>query len=406
MKPNLSTSALRSQLRLLLRQAGESPNKFGNICLIRREQAIELIKQMGGEPGAFIAASKPRPVPAATSTVLDEPSDTVDGGAPSPAELLQEAMEMIAQAQAAAQQPQPQGVDRDQVAEIVREEIAAAVLPRVVQIEIVRDDKVTQVEGVQHYLFPLVLKLLSCDIPVMLCGPAGSGKTTLAHNAAKALEKSFEFNSYGPGMSESKLLGYKDAGGSYHDTALTRQVKAGGVYLADELDRADGAIVTTLNSLLANSQLSTPEGCYAKADGFTFVAGTNTAGTGADAIYTAAQEQDGSLLDRLFFMPMPYDTYLMESACGITPRQEQKVVDPAEGGICSSEKWVDAVLACMKVLEGRQMRHTISPRAAIIGCKLLKAGIGINHLIPGLITKGLPEDEAKLLEAAARAAVA
>jgi len=227
-------------------------------------------------------------------------------------ELMQRALAMLAPAVAPLDEDavrvivademekSPAKMDESAIRALVASEVATA-MPRTVRVEIANGDKVTKTEG-QHYLFPLVVKLIGAGVPVMLCGPAGSGKTTLAHNVARVLEKQFEFNSYGPGMSEAKLMGYKDAGGSYHSTALIRMAKAGGVYLADELDRADGAIVTTLNSLLANGQISTPEGCFEKHAEFVFIAGTNTAGTGANDLYTAAQEQDAALLDRLFFL--------------------------------------------------------------------------------------------------------
>jgi energy-coupling factor transporter ATP-binding protein EcfA2 len=297
----------------------------------------------------------------------------------------------------------PARMDESAIRALVTSEVATA-MPRTVRVEIVNADKVTKTEG-QHYLFPLVVKLISAGVPVMLCGPAGSGKTTLAHNVARVLEKQFEFNSYGPGMSEAKLLGYKDAGGSYHSTALIRMAKAGGVYLADELDRADGAIVTTLNSLLANGQISTPEGCFEKHSEFVFIAGTNTAGTGANDLYTAAQEQDAALLDRLFFLSMPYDEALEERACGLSLTPQKEIAIDA-GGVVTAEKWLLAVRAARQVCADRQMRHTISPRASIMGARLCAQSIGIDWLIAGLLTRGLPADEAQAIESAARAILA
>jgi energy-coupling factor transporter ATP-binding protein EcfA2 len=330
-------------------------------------------------------------------------------------ELMQRALAMLAPAVAPLDEnavralvaeemeKAPARMDESAIRALVASELAA-VMPRTVRVEIANGDKLTKTEG-QHYLFPLVVKLISAGVPVMLCGPAGSGKTTLAHNVARVLEKQFEFNSYGPGMSEAKLLGYKDAGGSYHSTALIRMAKAGGVYLADELDRADGAIVTTLNSLLANGQISTPEGCFEKHADFVFIAGTNTAGTGANDLYTAAQEQDAALLDRLFFLSMPYDEALEERACGlaITPQKEIAI---DSGGVVAAEKWLLAVRAARQVCADRQMRHTISPRASIMGARLCAQGVGICWLIPGLLTRGLPADEAQAIEQAALAILA
>jgi energy-coupling factor transporter ATP-binding protein EcfA2 len=339
----------------------------------------------------------------------------VPSGDETPGELMQRALAMLAPAVAPLDEDAvrvivaeeiekaPAKMDESAIRALVASEVATA-MPRTVRVEIVNADKVTKTEG-QHYLFPLVVKLISAGVPVMLCGPAGSGKTTLAHNVARVLEKQFEFNSYGPGMSEAKLLGYKDAGGSYHSTALIRMAKAGGVYLADELDRADGAIVTTLNSLLANGQISTPEGCFEKHSEFVFIAGTNTAGTGANDLYTAAQEQDAALLDRLFFLSMPYDEALEERACGLSLTPQKEIAIDA-GGVVTAEKWLLAVRAARQVCADRQMRHTISPRASIMGARLCAQSIGIDWLIAGLLTRGLPADEAQAIESAARAILA
>jgi energy-coupling factor transporter ATP-binding protein EcfA2 len=339
----------------------------------------------------------------------------VPSGDETPGELMQRALAMLAPAVAPLDEDAvrvivaeeiekaPARMDESAIRALVTSEVATA-MPRTVRVEIVNGDKVTKTEG-QHFLFPLVVKLISAGVPVMLCGPAGSGKTTLAHNVARVLEKQFEFNSYGPGMSEAKLLGYKDAGGSYHSTALIRMAKAGGVYLADELDRADGAIVTTLNSLLANGQISTPEGCFEKHSEFVFIAGTNTAGTGANDLYTAAQEQDAALLDRLFFLSMPYDEALEERACGLSLTPQKEIAIDA-GGVVTAEKWLLAVRAARQVCADRQMRHTISPRASIMGARLCAQSIGIDWLIAGLLTRGLPADEAQAIESAARAILA
>lgn len=343
----------------------------------------------------------PAPIARTISTSGDE----------TPGELMQRALAMLAPAVAPLDEDAvrvifaeemekaPARMDEDAIRALVASEVAT-VIPRTVRVEIVNSDKVTKTEG-QHYLFPLVVKLLSANANVMLCGPAGTGKTTLVENVAQVLGKPFDFNSFGDGTTKGDLIGYRDAMGEYRDTQLVRMVKEGGIYLADELDRANGASLTVLHSILANGIISTPGGTLHKPDGFSFVAAVNTAGTGANDLYTSAQEQDAALLDRFFFLSMPIDEALEEQACGVnlTP---QKQIDVASGGVTTAEKWLLAVRAARQVCESRQMRHTVSPRASIMGAKLCAHGIGIDWLIPGLITRGLPNDEASALESAIR----
>jgi len=403
-------------LRALLREyrnahyAAASSAGLGDSATIGKYSTEELrqwCERLGIEHGEEQAAPAPIAAPIATA------------GSESAGALLQRALEMLTPQAAPMDESAiralvademekaPASLDIAKVCEIagdIAREVFEKYTPRTVRVEIVKNGETVKTDG-QHFLFPLVVKLIGAGVPVMLCGPAGSGKTTLAHNVARVLKKQFEFNSYGPGMSEAKLLGYKDAGGSYHSTALIRMAKAGGVYLADELDRADGAIVTTLNSLLANGQISTPEGCFEKHAEFVFIAGTNTAGTGANDLYTAAQEQDAALLDRLFFLSMPYDEALEERACGLSLTPQKEIAIDA-GGVVTAEKWLLAVRAARQVCADRQMRHTISPRASIMGARLCAQNIGIDWLIAGLLTRGLPADEAQAIESAARAILA
>jgi cobaltochelatase CobS len=295
--------------------------------------------------------------------------------------------------------PVAPALDEIAVRALVADEMAK-LTPRTVRVEIVKDGETVKAEG-QHYLFPLIVKLLSAGVNLMLCGPAGTGKTTLVENVAKVLGLPFDFNSFGPGTSKGDLLGYRDAMGEYRDTQLVRMVKAGGIYLADELDRAEGGSLTALHAILANGVISTPGGTFHKQPTGCFVANVNTAGTGANDLYTSAQEQDAALLDRFFFLPMPIDNALEEMACGLS-LAPQVAIDVAQGGIVSSEKWLLAVRAAREVCERNGYRHTISPRASIMGAKLCAHGIGVDWLIPGLLTRGLPADESAAIESAAR----
>jgi len=357
------------------------------------------IREAGSELSSTVAAMSRAELLAALQNELlplpvARPVATVRAGG-DPASALADAIRAAMESVTPAAQP----LDEDAVRRIAADE-AAKVAPRRVVVDVVSAGQTRSVEG-QHWLFPIACAVVSSGVPLYLCGPAGGGKSTIAHAIADALALPFEFQSFGPGMSEAKLLGYRDAAGCYHDTSLVRRYRDGGVWLADEMDRADGAILTTFNTPLANGSMSTPSGIIARHADFRCIAGANTAGTGADQLYTAAMELDASTLDRFFFLAFPYDTAMEASAAGVAgPQQKECKLDA--GGVVSAEKWHAGVLAARAKCEALAMRHTVSPRASIMGAKLCRAGIGLDWLIPGLITRGLPADEAQALATAFR----
>lgn len=371
-------AGLRSHLRRDIREAGGEPSS--TVAAMSRAELLAALKD---EHLPLPAASRP----VATMRAGADPANAL-------ADAIRAAMESVA--------PQAAPLDEEAVRAIAADE-AGKVAPRRVVVDVVSAGQTRTVEG-QHWLFPIACAVVSAGVPLYLCGPAGGGKSTIAHAIADSLGLPFEFQSFGPGMSEAKLLGYRDAAGCYHDTSLVRQYRDGGVWLADEMDRADGAILTTFNTPLANGSMSTPAGIIPRNPDFRCIAGANTAGTGASNLYTAAMELDASTLDRFFFLAFPYDESMEARAAGVAG-PAQKECKLGAGVVISAERWYAGVLGARAKCESLNMRHTVSPRASIMGAKLCRAGLGLDWLIPGLITRGLPEDEARILELAFREAI-
>jgi len=75
----------------------------------------------------------------------------------------------------------------------------------------------------------------------------------------------------------------------------------GGIFLADEMDRANPKVLPILNAALANSSWTNPMTgeSIARSTNFVFVACMNTLGTGADRQYAAAERLDGATRDRV-----------------------------------------------------------------------------------------------------------
>src|SRR5262245_10368722 len=191
-------------------------------------------------------------------------------------------------------------VDNDEVRGIVRDELGKA---GVVRHEIVVKDPegvvVAKVEGKPHRALPKALA--RARRPVLLVGPAGSGKTHLAEQVAKALGLPFAFIACSAGMSEGQLLGRLVPTGEagkfeYLISEFVRCYENGGVFLFDEIDAADSNTLLVLNSALANGRMALPnrpEKPFAdRHPDFVCFAAANTFGTGADRMYVGRNQLD------------------------------------------------------------------------------------------------------------------
>jgi len=253
----------------------------------------------------------------------------------------------------------------------------------------------------QHYQFKLLLACGSVDQHMMLVGPAGSGKTTVAASVAESLGRPFEAISFGPTTSKADLMGYKDANGNYHDTGLVRAYRDGGVFLGDEMDAANAGVLTQVNMALSNGHMSTPVGMLKRHKNFLFIAGCNTYGVGANRQYVGRNQLDAATLDRFAVIEFPIDEGLEAYACGISKRSPQ--LNLAKGGVPSNTEWLDRVHKVRDAVTKLEVRHIVSPRASIGGTKLIAAGVGLAHLDDLILFKGM--DAATRKKVAAECAI-
>ena len=182
------------------------------------------------------------------------------------------------------------------------------------------------VEGKTHSQFPRCLRLAATRRNILLVGPAGCGKTHLAHQVATVLNLPFAHVSCSAGMSEGQLLGRQlptGKGGSfkYHRPPFVKCYEEGGVFLFDEIDAADSNTLLVVNSALANGHLSTPNRTdrptAEKHPDFVCVAAANTYGTGADRQYVGRNQLDESTLDRFRIgqVELDYDSEVEAALC-------------------------------------------------------------------------------------------
>jgi cobaltochelatase CobS len=237
----------------------------------------------------------------------------------------------------------------------IKAAVAAVEQHRPVRIEIKQGATIRALPaGHRHAVFADVLAALSVRENVYLVGPAGSGKTTIAAQAAEALELPF-YSTGAVGMAY-QLQGFINAEGKYMETDLYRAYVNGGVFLFDEIDASSAQALLAFNAIAANDLAAFPCGTVKRHADFVIIAAANTFGAGADAQYVGRSQLDAATLDRFSFVPMDYDERL-------------------ELAISPNDQWTRHVQAVRKAVRELKLRHVVSPRASIKGGKLLSAGL-------------------------------
>lgn len=214
---------------------------------------------------------------------------------------------------------------------------------------------------------------------MLLVGPAGTGKSMLAKHAAEALDLPFQALSLGPTTPMSKVFGYFDAHGAYHDTPFRQAFEHGGVMLLDELDNGHPGLLAELNQALALGSCAFADRMVQAHDDFRLVATGNTYGTGANRQYVGRQTLDAATLDRFVVIDVPIDEGLEER---IALRYAPSYRDTAKD-------LVARIRDLRRTAEEKKLPVILSPRASIDGAKLLQAGATVQQVIDWRVTRGL-----------------
>jgi len=256
-------------------------------------------------------------------------------------------------------------VDPAEVARIAREAV------QVVTVQVQRAGEAPRVvEGLHHTRFPRLLELLAAGLHVYLYGPAGTGKSSAAKNAASSL--GLAFGSTGKVDSKYDLVGFRDAHGRVVRTAFREVWEHGGLFLLDEMDRSDPSAVLALNNGLATGALDFPDGTVTKHPSTVIVAGGNTRLSGGDRTYTGAVAQDASVADRFAFLAWGYDERLERALAG------EDMLD-----------WVLFVQGVRKAAAKLRIDVLATPRASISGAALLRRGDRREDVEDETLWKGL-----------------
>lgn len=267
-------------------------------------------------------------------------------------------------------------VATDELADLVaktaktRLEKEVGIIPQTLDIT-VDDKKISQVKGIFHSKFPKLLKIVASKVPLLLVGPAGSGKNVTLEQIAKALKLDFYFTN--AVSEEYKLTGFIDANGKYHETQFYKAFKNGGIFFLDEVDASIPDALIILNAAIANGYFDFPIGRVTAHPDFRVVAAANTFGLGSDIQYVGRNQLDAATLDRFVTVYFDYD-------------------NKVEKALATDKDLYRFVLASRIVLTEMQLRYIVSMRATINGCKLVNV-LSPEEIIKDVIFKGATKDD-------------
>ena len=179
------------------------------------------------------------------------------------------------------------------------------------------DLKSTNPDGT-HKVFTSVLNDVKLNIPAMLVGPAGGGKSTLLYQVAKKLNLQYYPMSVNGQTAEYHIIGYKNANGDYIGTAFRDAYEKGGLFSFEEIDAGNPNVLTVINNALSQDFYLFPDKLVQKNEKFRLCASANTYGYGATRQYVGRNPLDAATLDRFGMTYVDYDEEL-EKQIGPVP---------------------------------------------------------------------------------------
>lgn len=172
--------------------------------------------------------------------------------------------------------------------------------------------------GKAHPMLERLLQLIAVgETFFMICGPAASGKSTLAKQVATTLKKKLTAVSINEIMTREEILGWRAPNlttgeQKYTASATVEGWERGDVILFDEVDRGNPNTLCALNSIeqrvLYVPRAESEGGSESRmGEGAVVICTANTFGTGASRTYVGANQLDAAFLDRFRVLEVGYD---------------------------------------------------------------------------------------------------
>lgn len=385
---NRTFKLTKDEVRTIARNKGWRGGKTDDRSM---DGILNWLNGRGIEMGEVISLAKQMRAAATGTQVTSTSAPTVAGMSRSEVEAMVKSNSSVA------------AVDESVIRRLVTEAISAATPGKIVLDG--PTSKPIVMKHRTHPLFEKTLRLVRAGLNVLLVGPAGCGKTTLAHHISTALKRTYGTLHCTAGASESQLTGWLLPIGagknpnafSYVPSEFVRLYEEGNsVFLLDEIDAADPNMMLVINGALANGSLHVQQRYQdphvSRGKNVAIMAAANTYGTGADTMYAGRNQLDAATLDRFYTVEMGYDPSLEAELIGctpeaITPWTPAEKPDAME--LAAIGTWVNQL---RRQVKEHRLRRVVSTRTIQKAVAARLAGIPLHEVKKDLLA-GWTRDE-------------
>ena len=247
---------------------------------------------------------------------------------------------------------------------------------KTIKIVTADDTVVRETTDSYHSIFEDVLFLVQGRIPVLLKGPAGSGKNYCAEQIARAIELPL-YRCTSP-QDKFEFEGFIDGYGKYHEKAFYKAFTQGGILLLDEMDNSFASALISVNDAICNGKFAFPDGEKTKHENFRVIATANTWGNGKNFEYIGRNKIDAATLDRFAALEYNYDKDL------------ERLLYP-------DDDILEVFWALRESALKNQVRAIFSMRGIKYCYECKQRGMDLEKIVRAFIVKGLNIDDLNVL---------
>ena len=269
-----------------------------------------------------------------------------------------------------------------------RVEVLESRTPRKIEIES-PDRPPVEIDNAHPQLETVIRRVNAGFDNVWICGPAGSGKSYLAGQLAKALGLPKVLVSCSPGLTEGAIFGRiaPDESGawSYRESPFVRGYREGAVILLDEADSLDPGVGVRTQAALANGEIATDEGTIARHDQTIIIFATNTWGEGAEGPYVGRQALDAATRDRF-------------AGAQIEVGYDRGVESEVSRSLCGSERAAEIAWRLRESVDRLDLARIVSIRAVQGIARLLSVGVSESEALAAITVSWSEDDRTRAIE--------